>query len=131
MPQTRAFCIAKDLGRSEEDPTFGFEMDTDELHKRVYISNAAQKSSASSIYKTKNWFWNNLKGAFLTHVNDVPVFSKCDAVKQLKLLKDRGVKEFSITFAPERPITKRNFVMLLMIIIISSLVLQRRSSQNT
>ena len=26
-------------------------------------------------------------------------------MKQLKLLKDRGVKEFSITFAPERPIT--------------------------
>ena len=46
-----------------------------------------------------------MKGAFLTHINDVPVFSKCDAVKQLKLLKDWGVKEFSITFAPERPIT--------------------------
>ena len=26
-------------------------------------------------------------------------------MKQLKLLKDRGVKEFSIMFAPERPIT--------------------------
>ena len=75
---------------TEEDSTFGFKLDTDELHKRVYISNAAEKSTAFSIYKTKTGFRNNLKGAFLTHINDVPVFSKSDAVKQLKLLKDRG-----------------------------------------
>ena len=75
---------------TEDDPTFGFEMETDELHKRVYISNASKKSTASSIYKSKNGFRNNLKGAFLTHINDIPVFSKLDAIKQLKLLKDRG-----------------------------------------
>ena len=34
---------------TEDDPTFGFEFDTDELHKRVYISNASKKSTASSI----------------------------------------------------------------------------------
>ena len=89
----------------EDNLTFGFEMETDELHKRVYISDASKKSTASSIYKSKNGFQNNLKGAFLTHINDIPVFSKPDAVEQLKLLKDRGVKEFSITFAPERQIT--------------------------
>ena len=33
------------------------------------------------------------------------VFSKQDAVEQLKLLKDRVGKEFSIMFALERPIT--------------------------
>ena len=80
-------------------------METDELHKRVYISNASKKSTASPIYKSKNGFRNNLRGAFLTHINHTPVFSKLDAIKQLKLLKDRGVQEFSITFAPERPIT--------------------------
>ena len=90
---------------TEEDPNFGFKMDTDELHKRVYISSALKKSTASSIYKSKNGFRNNLKGVFLTHINDIPVFSKPDAMKQLKLLKDRGVKEFYITFAPEQPIT--------------------------
>ena len=75
---------------TEEDPTFSFEMETDELHRRVYISNASKKSTASYIYKSNNGFRNNLKGAFLTHINDIPVFSKPDAVKQLKLLKDRG-----------------------------------------
>ena len=39
-----------------EDNTFGFKMETDELHKRVYISNASKKSTASSIYKSKNGF---------------------------------------------------------------------------
>ena len=75
---------------TKDDPTFGFKMDTDELHKRVYISNAAEKSTVSSIFKSKKGFQNNLKDAFLTHINDIPVFSKTDAVKQLKLLKDRG-----------------------------------------
>ena len=64
-----------------------------------------KKSTASSIYKLKKGFRNNLKDAFLTHINDVPVFSKQDVVKQLKLLKDRGVKKFSIRFALVRPIT--------------------------
>ena len=86
---------------NEEDSTFGFEMKTNELHKQVYISNALKKSTASSIYKSKNGFKNNLKGAFLNHINNVPVSSKHDAVKQLKILKDRGVEEFSITFAPK------------------------------
>ena len=65
-----------------------------------------KKPSASHIYKSKNGFRNNLKGAFFTHINDAPVFSKPDAVKQLKLLRDRGMEEFMyITFARERPIT--------------------------
>ena len=33
------------------------------------------------------------------------IFSKHDAVKQLKLLKERGVKELSNMFDPERPVT--------------------------
>ena len=41
---------------TEDDPTFGFKMDTDELHKRVYISNTAKKSIASSIFKSKKGF---------------------------------------------------------------------------
>ena len=87
------------------DPTFGFEFKTDELYKRVYVSDVANKSCAASIYKSKKGFRNNLKGAFLTHVNNTPVFSKVDAIKQLKILQDQGVLEFSITFAPERPIS--------------------------
>ena len=48
---------------TEGDPTFDFEMETDELHKRVYVSDTSKKSTASLIYKSKNGFRNNLKGA--------------------------------------------------------------------
>ena len=84
---------------------FGFDLKTDELYKQVYIGDATKKSSASFIYKSKNGFINNPKGVFLTYINAIPVFSKSDAVEQLKLLKDRGMKEFAITFVPEQPIT--------------------------
>ena len=77
---------------NENDPIVGFEMKTGVLYKLVYISNASSKSITSSIYKFKKCFRNNLKGAFLTHINDIPVFSKADAVKQLKILIDRGCR---------------------------------------
>ena len=38
---------------TEDDPTFGYEMKTDKLHKRVYISNASAKSTALFIYNKK------------------------------------------------------------------------------
>ena len=36
-----------------EDHTFGFDLETDDLYKRVYIGDAKKKSSAPSIYKSK------------------------------------------------------------------------------
>ena len=88
----------------------GYPFDNTELFRdytiaSTKIGDALKKSPVSSIFKSMNSFRKNFKGVFLTHINNIPVFSKPDAVKQLKLLKDRGVSEFSITFAPERPIT--------------------------
>ena len=103
---------------TEDDPTFSFEMKTDELHKQVYISNALKKSTVLAIYKTKNGFRNNLKGAFLTHINDVPVFSKPDAVKQLKLLKDRGWRYFLLRLLRNNQSLERSFGILSMTTII-------------
>ena len=75
---------------TDEDPTFGLEIKIDGFHKIVYISNASKKSTALSIYKSKNGFRGNFKGAFLTHINAVPDFSKHNAVRQLKLLQVGG-----------------------------------------
>ena len=75
---------------TEDNPTFGFDLKTNDLYKWVYIGDALNESTASSIYKFKNSFRNNLNGVSLTHINVLPVFSTPDAVKQLKLLKDRG-----------------------------------------
>ena len=80
---------------------------------KVYISNASKKPTASSIYKSKNGFKSNLKGAFLAHTNDIPVFQSPNAVKQLKLLRDRGWKSF------------------LLHLLQNDQVLLRRSSQST
>ena len=90
---------------TNEDPEFGFKFATDNLYRRVFIKNVKKKSCASSIFKTTKSFNNNMRGAFLTHINNNPVFSEADAVAQLKTLQDQGVEKFSITFAPERPIT--------------------------
>ena len=69
------------ISHTEKDPTFGFDQKTDELYKWVYIGDTTKKSSASSIYKSKNGFRNNLEGVFITHINDAPVFLKLDTLK--------------------------------------------------
>ena len=66
---------------TEDDPSFGFDLKTDDLYKQVYIGDASKKLIASSIYKSKNSFRNNLKDTFLTHINDISIFSKSNAVK--------------------------------------------------
>ena len=67
---------------------FGFDLKPDELYKQFYTIDDTKKSSTSPIYKFENCFRNNLKGTFLTYINDLPISSKADAVKQLKLIKD-------------------------------------------
>ena len=57
-----------------EDHTLGYNQKIDELFKKVYIGDTTKRSSVSSIDKSQNSFRDNLKGTFLTHINDVPVF---------------------------------------------------------
>jgi hypothetical protein len=87
------------------DPTFGFQLGTDEIYYRVYVKEIAAKSCASNIFNNLKAFRKRLRGVFITHLNGNPVFSEADAILQLQSLQDQGVKEFSITFAPEMKIS--------------------------
>jgi hypothetical protein len=87
------------------DPTFGFQLGTDELYNHVYVKEIAAKSCASNIFNNLKASRKILRGAFITHLNGNPVFSEADAILQLQSLQDQGVKEFFIIFAPEKKIS--------------------------
>jgi hypothetical protein len=87
------------------DPTYGFQLGTDELYNRVYVKEIAAKSYASNIYNNLKASRKRLRGVFITHLNGNPVVSEADAILQLQSLQDQGLKEFFITFAPERKIS--------------------------
>jgi hypothetical protein len=87
------------------DPTFGFQLGTDELYHRVYVKEIAAKSCASNIFNNLKASRKRLRGVFITHLNGSPVFSEADVILQLQSIQDQGVKEFSITFALEKKIS--------------------------
>ena len=99
---------------TDGDPTFGCDLKTDELYTRNFIDDAKKKFNFSSIQKSKYCLRNNLKGVFLTHINDVPLFSKPDTVRKIKLLQDiGGWWKCSITFVPNRPITWKKLCLVI------------------
>ena len=88
-------------------PTYGFELSTDDLLQRVYVSHIAPRSSAENLHSTPKATSNKLRGSFITSINDAQVFSIADAQRQFSILRERHADSFFITLAPERHLTAK------------------------
>jgi hypothetical protein len=87
--------------------TFGLSLKDDEINHRVFVDKVSPNSSASKLFSTTKATNNRIKGAYIIAINDILVFSKSDAVKILQQLFDNGVKEFDISFAPDKRLTAK------------------------
>ena len=74
--------MSKTLKVHSPKPTFGLELRNDELYNRAYV--------------------HKIKGAYVVTIDGTPVFTKDDAIRELRHLYDANVKEFVIEFAPEK-----------------------------
>ena len=103
---------------SNKDASFGLQLQDDDLSGRTYIKEIAdtKSSSAAKIFNNAKRSRATLRGAFVTHINHVPVFSTAQATAQLALLfdqwkkaREQGVENFSfeITFAREQQLKGR------------------------
>jgi hypothetical protein len=90
---------------SNKSPTFGFDLRTDELNNRVFVEKIRPNSPASKIRSTPKATNNALRGAYLVAVNDVLVFTKDEAVKELQNAFNSNSTELSLVFAPEKRLT--------------------------
>ena len=76
---------------STKDASFGLKLQDDDIFGRTYIKELsnAKSSSAAKVYGNVKRSQNKLRGAFITHINGVPVFSTNQATEQLTLLYDQ------------------------------------------
>jgi hypothetical protein len=90
-------------------PLFGLLLTSDALSSRVYISEISDRSSALRIRSTPTATRRRFTGAFITAIDDQPVFTKNDALTILRRLRtSTALKKFSITLAAEPLPTKKD-----------------------
>jgi hypothetical protein len=114
-PASLTFVHSPFLNESDEvvpvtcdDPLFGLTLTTDQLTSRVYISEIADKSSALGIRSSATATRRRFVGAFITAIDEQPVFTKQDATRFLRKLRLATPRRFGITLAAEPLPTKKD-----------------------
>ena len=106
-----AFCVQSffhtlskklDASTNGHDPSFGFDIATDELYNRAYISDVADKSCAAKMLSSRKAARNKIRGAYIVFIDGERVFTKEDATRVLQRLYKDQVAEFVVEVAPEK-----------------------------
>ena len=88
-------------------PHFGFLLRTDTATQRVYVSEIAPRSTASRLCSSHRASQRKFVGAFITSIDDVPIFSLAQAQREFSRLRSTAVATFRLTLAPEPLPTRR------------------------
>jgi hypothetical protein len=89
-------------------PHFGFHLSTDTATQRVFISNIDAGTSAATLRSSLRATQRKYHGAFITSIDDVPIFTLAQANGEFSKLRARAVTTFCITLAPEPLPTRRD-----------------------
>ena len=87
------------------DTTFVFTLHFCDLLKRAFVKTIKPKSLSSKIFYNHRSTNNNFRCSFVTSIHGNRVFNYADSLKQIHLLKDKGVLELSIRFALEKELS--------------------------
>lgn len=90
-----------------DESHFGFRLHTDTATQRVYIGDIAAGTSAAGLRSSLRATQRKYVGAFITSIDDVPVFTLAQAHSELSRLRALAVATFRITLAPEPLPTRR------------------------
>ena len=97
-----------------KDDSFGFQLASDNLTGCTYVKEVTDGVSSTVVkaFKTLESSCKQLCGAYITHINNVPVFLTAQAKTQLQMLyeqfkqqQEQGVEKdfkFKITFSCEK-----------------------------
>ncbi len=90
-------------------PLFGLHLVTDELSSHVYITEISDRSSALKIRSSPRATRSRFLGAYITAINEQPVFTKSDATRLLRKLRTTtDLRRFQLTLAAEPLPTKQD-----------------------
>ena len=87
----------------------GLTIASDQLSKRAYVSDIKNNSPASKLFSTPRATRNKIKGAYIISINGDPVFTKEDVYNKLQQLRDQGVTQMKIDFAPITKLNSKQF----------------------
>ena len=90
---------------SYSDPTFGFNIQNDNILKTAFVETIKPKSLASKIFSNPIYTNNKPRGDFVTSIHGTRVVNSADSLKRLWLLHEKGVLELSFTFELENKLS--------------------------
>ena len=78
-----------------KDDSFGFQFASDNLTGRTYVKEVTDSvsSTATKAFKTLKTSRNCPRGVYITHIDNVPVFSSNQAKTQLQMLYEQFKKQ--------------------------------------
>jgi hypothetical protein len=83
------------------DETYGFRFERDQFTNRAYITDILPNSTAATLASSFRTIQRKYVGAFITAINDTPVFTVDDASHELTQLRPTQISKFTVTIAPE------------------------------
>ena len=107
---TSPFTCEKDhkLSVTCDDPFFGFRIGTDAPSNRAYVTDILDHTTATKLCSSHRVSCRKFVGAFLTAINDVPIFSAADAEQELTNPRHLASPptHLHLTLAPELLLSK-------------------------
>ena len=78
--------VVKGVQVTDDDPSYGLTLASDELNHRAYVTDFKENSTADKLCATHKSTLKNAKGACLVGINGKRVFGKDDAISMLRQL---------------------------------------------
>ena len=93
--------MVKGVQVTDDDPSYGLTLATDELNHRAYVTNVKENSTADNVYPTHKSTLKNVKGAYLVGLNGKRVIGKDDAISMLRQLYNERAENLQLELAIE------------------------------
>jgi len=100
-----SYAMVKGVQVTDDDPSYGLMLASDELNHRAYVTDVKENSAADKLYATHKSTLKNVKGAYLVGINRKRVFGKDDAISMLRQLYDERAENLQLELAIERKLS--------------------------
>jgi len=100
-----SYTMVKGVPVTDDDPSFGLTLASDQLSHRAYVADVKENSMADKMYASHTSTLKNVKGAYLVGINGKKVFSKEDAISMLRQLHDERAENLQLELAIERKLS--------------------------
>ena len=100
-----SYTMVKGVQVTDDDPSYGLTLASDELNHRAYVTDVKENSTADKMYATHKSTLKNIKGSYLVGINGKRVFGKDDAISMLRQLYDERAENLQLELAIERKLS--------------------------